>query len=116
MKVEFKSHQVQNGTGMIATATIDAIVDGERKIEIANGLDEIDALCKVIDKAVGYGITTNKVTTESLRNGDGPKSSAEIVLELSGHKFYGKGEAVSVSQSVVKAYEDALKSIYPLPI
>ncbi|MCW2477826.1 2-isopropylmalate synthase [Candidatus Symbiopectobacterium sp. NZEC135] len=102
---------VQSGSSMIATASVQLGCGDEVQAEAATGNGPVDAVYQAINRITGYGIELVKYQLTAKGQGRDALGQVDIVAAYQGRRFHGVGLATDIVESSAKAMVNVLNNI-----
>jgi 2-isopropylmalate synthase len=104
--------QTSSGTGIVPTATVRIIHDGQTKEESASGDGPVDAVYKAIDKITKLNVRLLDYKLSAVSGGKDAQGEVTVQLEIAkGATVRGKGASTDIIEASAKAYVAALNRI-----
>ncbi|MDH4101407.1 MAG: 2-isopropylmalate synthase [Nitrospirota bacterium] len=111
--IVLKYLNVESGTSIIPTATIEMEVDGQLTRETGTGDGPVDAALKTIEKVVGSGSRLTSYVVQAITGGTEAQGEVTVRIEDEGRTFIGHGADTDIIVASAKAYINALnKQVY----
>lgn len=97
------------GTGTIPTATVELRDDQQHlHCDAAIGDGPVDAVCKAIERIVGFSATLDNYQVRSVSEGKDAQGEVLIELITGGRKYHGKAVSTDILEASALAYLKAL--------
>lgn len=100
--------QVNSGTQLKPTATVEIRCDGEVRLDSATGDGPVDAAYKAVERITGLEVELEEYTIKSVSTGRDALAEVFVSIEVSGVTFNGRAINTDVIAGSVAAYIDAL--------
>ena len=105
------SFQLQSGNKIDAIASVKLIYKGETLSEAAVGDGPVDAIFKAVDKIVGLDVTLEAYGIKAVTEGKDALGEVTVRVSYKGETYSGRGLAVDVIESSVRAYIAAINRV-----
>lgn len=102
---------VQSGSSMMATASVQLGCGDDVQSEAATGNGPVDAVYQAINRITGYGIELVKYQLSAKGQGRDALGQVDIVADYQGRRFHGVGLATDIVESSAKAMVNVLNNI-----
>ncbi len=106
-----ESFNVQSGSSMMATASVQLSCGDDVQSEAATGNGPVDAVYQAINRITGYGIELVKYQLSAKGQGRDALGQVDIVADYQGRRFHGVGLATDIVESSAKAMVNVLNNI-----
>ena len=103
---------VQSGSTINATASVNLGCGDEVKAEAATGNGPVDAVYQAINRITAFDIELVKYQLTAKGHGENALGQVDIVVNYNGRKFHGIGLATDIVESSAKAMVNALNNIW----
>lgn len=104
--------QTSSGTGIVPTATVRLIYNGETIQESASGDGPVDAVYKAIDKITKINVRLLDYKLSAVSGGKDAQGEVTVQLEIAeGATVRGKGASTDIIEASAKAYVAALNRV-----
>lgn len=103
-----------SGTGIVPTATIKLIRDGNNKVELeeaACGDGPVDAAYKAIDKITGLKLALSDYNLRAISAGEDAQGEVTLKVDYKRNTYNGKGTSTDIIEASAKAYLNAVNKI-----
>ncbi|MFT8209699.1 MAG: 2-isopropylmalate synthase [Symbiopectobacterium sp.] len=102
---------VQSGSSMMATASVQLGCGDDVQAEAATGNGPVDAVYQAINHITGYGIELVKYQLSAKGQGRDALGQVDIVVDYQGRRFHDVGLATDIVESSAKAMVNVLNNI-----
>ncbi|MCX7739272.1 MAG: 2-isopropylmalate synthase [Hydrogenothermaceae bacterium] len=108
-EVKLEYFHVLNGNGLISTATVKIVKNGEDVVSTASGDGPIDAVINAVEKALEIKGKLMDYTIRSLSSGKDAMGEVRVIVRFEDTENVASGKAVStdIIEASLKAYIDA---------
>ncbi|MEL0628427.1 2-isopropylmalate synthase [Psychromonas aquatilis] len=107
------SINVQSGSGVVATATVEMEIGGNKRVvEAATGNGPVDATYQCLMRLSGLDIEMQSYKISSKGHGKDALGQVDIVASYHGQKFHGIGLSTDIIQSSAKALVHVMNHIH----
>lgn len=103
---------VQSGSSVIATATVQLCCGDQQKTEAATGNGPVDAVYQAINRMTEFNAELISYQLTAKGHGKDALGQVDIVVQYNGRKFHGVGLATDIVESSAKAMVNALNTIW----
>lgn len=103
---------VQSGTTITSTASVNLIIGEEKKFDAATGNGPVDAVYQAIHRITNVPVAIEKYQLASKGQGENALGQVDIIVQSNGRKFHGVGLATDIVEASAKALINALNNIY----
>ena len=103
---------VQSGSTVIATATVQLGCGDEQKTEAATGNGPVDAVYQAINRITDFDAELINYQLTAKGHGKDALGQVDIVVQYNERKFHGVGLATDIVESSAKAMVNALNNIW----
>ena len=103
---------VQSGSNITATASVQLKCGDETQTEAATGNGPVDAVYQAINRITGYPISIINYQLSSKGQGENALGQVDIVAEYQGRRFHGVGLATDIVESSALALVHVINSIW----
>ena len=103
---------VQSGSSITATATVNLGCGDDVQTEAATGNGPVDAVYQAINRITGYQIELVKYQLTAKGHGRDALGQVDIVVSFEGRRFHGVGLATDIVESSAKAMVHVLNCIW----
>ncbi len=106
---------INSGNTITTTASV-VLNRGEKDIEgISYAVGPVDAAFSAIDKCLEIDVQLENYSIQSVTEGTDALGYSVVKLRYDGDLYIGRGTSVNVVEASIRAYIDALNSIYDAP-
>jgi 2-isopropylmalate synthase len=104
--------QTSSGTGIVPTATVKLVYNGQTIQESASGDGPVDAVYKAIDKITKLNVRLLDYKLSAVSGGKDAQGEVTVQLEIAeGMTVRGKGASTDIIEASAKAYVSALNRV-----
>ena len=110
---KLSSINVQSGSGVVATATVEMVIGGEKRVvEAATGNGPVDATYQCLMRLSGLDIEMQSYKISSKGQGKDALGQVDIAASYHGQRFHGIGLSTDIIQSSAKALIHVMNHIH----
>ena len=109
---QLKDFNVQSGSSITATASVQLVCGEEVQSEAATGNGPVDAVYQAINRITAFDTELVKYQLSAKGHGKNALGQVDIVINYNDRKFHGVGLATDIVESSAKAMINALNNIW----
>ncbi|WP_017348337.1 2-isopropylmalate synthase [Pantoea sp. A4] len=109
---QLNEFNVQSGSSITATASVNLGCGEEAKSEAATGNGPVDAVYQAINRITGFDAELVNYKLTAKGHGENALGQVDIVVGYNNRKFHGVGLATDIVESSAKAMVNALNNIW----
>ena len=109
---QLREFNVQTGSGITATASVNLGCGDEAKSDAATGNGPVDAVYQAINRITQFDAELVDYKLTAKGHGENALGQVDIVVAYNGRKFHGVGLATDIVESSAKAMVNALNNIW----
>ncbi|TEY03567.1 2-isopropylmalate synthase [Campylobacter sp. US33a] len=103
---------ISGGKGVIPTASVQMLIDGELKTESSTGNGPVEAVFNCITRLTQIDCVLINYIINAKSSGVDAQGQVDVDVEFKGRKFHGKGLSTDVIESSAQAFISVCNAIY----
>jgi 2-isopropylmalate synthase len=103
-----------SGNRVIPMATVELEFDGGKVLEASTGDGPVDAIYKAVEKIINKKTRLVRYSLNAITEGKDAMGEVNVIVELEGEKYIGKGISTDIIEASAKAYLNAINKFAAL--